>query len=158
MPRATNDARLAERAFRKQWPLKKATRKKIIDTLVASLDDEHAKTRIAAARALIAANGQNIEQERIDAGIDQPNINVFIGKLDVLSNDPKVIELNEEIISRLVGPENDGAGKPVGPGQTDQPEIPDADARQTAIGRVGQGSDDVGLDNGDHIPPAAREE
>lgn len=152
------EAALYRRAFREQWSIPKKLKKKVLSTLEAKLDSEDDRTAVGAARAIIFANGQNIEQERIDAGIDQPTVNVFLGKLDVLADDPRVIELNEEIIARLDRPADDGPGQPVGTGDSDQSAIPEADSRAPTVGGLGPGSDDIGLDHPDHLPPAARQE
>jgi len=57
-----------ERALRERWPIKPEYREKIMFSLLAIVADKNASPRekTAAARALMAADAQNIEMEKME--------------------------------------------------------------------------------------------
>lgn len=73
---ARSDAKLVSRAVRNGWDVPKALRSKVVERLDAHLDSPDDRTSIAAARAVIEINKQNIDIDtiedkmaRIDAGL-----------------------------------------------------------------------------------------
>ncbi len=60
--------RLWERALRERWPIKPEYREKIMFSLLAIVADKNAspRERTAAAKALMAADSLNVQQERMD--------------------------------------------------------------------------------------------
>jgi hypothetical protein len=69
-----NDARLIGRAIRGRWPVPQERRAELIDLLIAVVasKDARAGRRIAAFRALLAANAQNMEVEQRGKTAQQP--------------------------------------------------------------------------------------
>ena len=73
---ARSDAKLVSRAVRNGWDVPKALRSKVVEKLDKHLDSPDDRTSIAAARAVIEINKQNIDIDtiedkvaRIDAGL-----------------------------------------------------------------------------------------
>jgi hypothetical protein len=74
----TSDTRLVERAIRQRWPIPEDRRPAIMDRLiqVATGEGVSDRNRVVAARALLAADALNMQQEKLDQGGDTLNVNV----------------------------------------------------------------------------------
>lgn len=90
----TSDTRMLERAIKDRWPITDAMRQRLPQELAKIIESDNVSRRnkIAAARALLSADGLNMEQEKRDAGGEVINVNVNDGSdttedLDQLSED-----------------------------------------------------------------------
>lgn len=64
------ESHLIRRAIRERWPIPEEKRAEVINGLIESaMFAEDVRSRIAAGRALIAADALNMEQEKRDLGI-----------------------------------------------------------------------------------------
>ena len=77
-PCEIRDARLMERALRERWPISDEARANVVERLSEIVAKPGAKRRerIAAARALIAADALNVQASR---GEPQVNVGVMVG-------------------------------------------------------------------------------
>lgn len=72
------DSRMVERAIKGRWPIPDEMREKVPEALskVITSPGSSQRNKIAAARALLAADSLNMEQEKRDAGGENINVNV----------------------------------------------------------------------------------
>jgi len=70
-PQSTRDTRLIEKAIRQRWPIPEECRAAIIQRQIdlATSDKVEPRESTSAAKAILAAEAQNIEQEKLDRGL-----------------------------------------------------------------------------------------
>jgi len=71
-PLIAKDAHILEKAIRQRWDIPPEMRGRVPEVLsgIVNNPDASERNRIAAARALIAADAQNMDQEQMDTGQD----------------------------------------------------------------------------------------
>ena len=97
------DVRLINRAVGQRWPIKDAVRPAIANEMSRlALRAEREETRVRAAGALISMDRQNLEQEKLEAGLDG-GVKVQVNNVQVGSSEKVALKgLSDEQIRLLM--------------------------------------------------------